>query len=88
MVFSLGRHLNILIIISTQYSKSFLLNPIIRSNIDYLFFSDLNKKNYENIYDIVITQSSIKKFTAKIQEINNNFQFIMYDNHTKDRQQR
>ena len=64
------------------------MNPIIRSNIDYLFFSDLNKKNYENIYDIVITDLSIKQFTHKIQQINNNFQFIMYDNNTKDRQKR
>ena len=88
MVFSLGRHLNLLIIISTQYSKSFLLNPIIRSNIDYLFFSDLNKKNYENIYEIVITDLNLKQFTTKINELNNNFQFVMYDNNTKDRQTR
>ena len=88
MVFSLGRHLNLLIIISTQYSKSFLLNPIIRSNIYQLFFSDLNKKNYENIYEIVITDLNLKQFTTKINEINNNFQFIMYDNNTKDRQTR
>ena len=64
------------------------MNPIIRSNIDYLFFSDLNKKNYENIYEIVITDLSIKQFTAKINQLNNNFQFIMYDNNTKDRQKR
>jgi hypothetical protein len=64
------------------------LNPIIRSNIDYLFFSDLNKKNYENIYEIVITDLSIKQFSAKINQLNNNFQFIMYDNNTKDRQKR
>lgn len=64
------------------------MNPIIRSNIDYLFFSDLNKKNYENIYEIVITDLSIKQFSAKINQLNNNFQFIMYDNNTKDRQKR
>ncbi len=88
MIFSLGRHLNFLCIVSTQYPKSFLLNPVIRGNIDYLFFSDLNRKNFENIYEIVITDLSIKQFANKINEINNNFQFVMYDNKTRDRQER
>ena len=88
MIFSLGRHFNLLCLISTQYAKSFLLNPIIRGNIDYLLFSDLSRKQFENIYDIVITDLNIRNFGDKINEINNNFQFVLYDNKTRDRQKR
>ena len=52
MVFSLGRHLNLLIIISTQYSKSFLLNPIIRSMPDTNFWHySLQLNTYKHILE-------------------------------------
>jgi len=83
-LFSLGRHFYITVIISIQYPK-FILNSVIRNNIDYLFFSELNKKAIEAIYDTVYIDMNIKQFSKFLNDNNNDYQFIFYDNKIKEK---
>ena len=60
-VYSLGRHLFLTIITSVQYPK-YILNGLIRNNIDYLFFCELNQIAMKGIYDMTFTNLKYKQF--------------------------
>jgi len=44
-LFSMGRHLNISLMITTQYLKS--ISPLIRNNTDYLYVGQMNRQSIE-----------------------------------------
>lgn len=86
-VFSLGRHLFLTIIVSVQYPR-YILNGLIRNNIDYLFFSELNPQALKGIYEMTFTNMKIKEFEAFVEENNRDYQFILYNNKERDRNNR
>ncbi len=79
-----GRHYKLGILLSTQWIRG-VVSASIRNNIDFLFFSDINIQALKIIYEIVYTDLDFKSFFKLIDNINNNYTFILYDNHTKDK---
>lgn len=86
-VFSLGRHLFLTVIVSVQYPK-YIINGLIRNNIDYLFFSELNPTALKGIYEITFTNMKYRDFEQYVEENNKDFQFILYNNKERERNNR
>ena len=89
-IFWMGRHYKITIIVSVQFSKM-LVSPLIRNNIDYLFFSQVWNDVMEWLYKSVSTNRLFKNlmdFEIFVDENNDNYQFIYYDNTTHDKNKR
>ncbi|KAL4436491.1 hypothetical protein ABPG74_003057 [Tetrahymena malaccensis] len=63
-VYSLGRHLFLTIIVSVQYPK-YILNGLIRNNIDYLFFSELNQTTLKGVYEMIFIDMTFKEKRQK-----------------------
>jgi hypothetical protein len=81
--FSLGRHYLISIIVLTQYLKK-VLTPLMRANCDNLFFSINNVPSLEVIYEMIVYPKDKKHFINFVKNNTNNYQFIMYDNLSRD----
>ncbi|KAL4463812.1 hypothetical protein ABPG74_005749 [Tetrahymena malaccensis] len=82
-VYSLGRHLFLTIIVSVQYPK-YILNGLIRNNIDYLFFSELNQTTLESMYECINTELDKREFYKFIRENTRDNQFVFYNLHDDD----
>lgn len=78
-LYSLGRHYNISIILLTQYLKN-SLSPVIRNNVDYMFFSINNRNTVDVIYDMVVYPHDRKTFYKFVHENTTDYRFIIYDN--------
>lgn len=81
-LFSIGRHYNITILLSVQFPR-LIVSPLIRSNIDYLFFSQLNNNTLHTIYESISTKSIWKNFNDfedYCENNNDNYKFIFYNN--------
>ena len=83
----MSRHFYLQVCVSVQYPKE-LISSSIRSNIDYLFFSDLNEQALMSCYQSVHVPYNFKTFQKFVDENNTNYQFIFYDSHNPDKQDR
>jgi hypothetical protein len=80
---TMGRHCHITVIVSIQYPKN-LINPTIRANIDYLFFSIVSNDSLVPIHSLIYSHMSIKEFYEFTFKHNKNYQFLFYNNRFKD----
>jgi ABC-type dipeptide/oligopeptide/nickel transport system ATPase component len=81
---NINRHLNLCIILIAQYSKTMFASTSIRSNIDYLLFSNISQQSLEGIYHAIFTEMNMKEFYRFVHQNNKSYNFIMYDNTYKD----
>ena len=84
---TLGRHFKITCICSVQYPKT-LINSSIRNNLDYIIFSDLGEMALKAIYESIHIKMTFKQFQEFVNENNNNYQFIIYNSRTQNRNDR
>lgn len=75
--FSLGRHLNINPVISSQVSNR-VLSPTIKANSDYIFLSRLNRAHIINIWE-AITNMEKAEFISFVEDVNKDYKFICVD---------
>lgn len=81
-LFCVSRHYLITVILSVQYPK-LLVSPLIRGNVDYYFWSQLNNNTLHAIYESIATKALFNNFTQfenYCEKNNDNYKFIMYDN--------
>lgn len=88
-IFTLGRHLNITLILLLQYSKR-ALAPTLRANIDYLFINRLPEDGMRIVYEMVHFAHSFKKFIDFVQSKQKGkpYLFILFDSLTPNDSQR
>lgn len=85
---SFGRHINLYVIISTQYPKD-CVGPSIRNNLDMIFFNDLNFTGIEAIHKAMHISFDLKDIREFVEFINEGQHFfILYDNNEKDKKKR
>jgi len=77
---NINRHLQITIIMIAQYSKTMFANVSIRSNIDYLFWSNVSQQSLEGIFHSIFTRMNLKQFYEFTHENNREFSFLFYNN--------
>ena len=82
-----GRHFKLTVIASVQYPKE-LISSSIRSNIDYLFWSDLNEQALMAVYQSIHVPINFKTFQKFVDAFNTNYQFIFYDSRECDKNKR
>jgi hypothetical protein len=78
-LFTDSRHINISIMVLIQYAKN-VICPIIRNNLDYIFFGVNNKTTTEALFENTIFNGGIKEFMAFLAEHTKNYHFVLYDN--------
>lgn len=84
---TLGRHFKITVILSVQYPKG-LFTSSIRGNINYVFFNDLNYEGEDAIYKTIHIPFKYNEFHNFIDNNNDDYKFIMYDNNEKNKKER
>lgn len=84
---TLGRHFKITVILSLQYPKQ-LCSSSIRNNLDYVIFSDLGEIALKAVYDSIHIPYNFRKFEEYVNVNNHDYQFIMYDSRTQNRNER
>jgi hypothetical protein len=73
-----GRHYHISIVLLSQIANR-LLEPPLRENSDYIFFSRLGQRGLETLWEsIPVIQK--KEFIAFASTHNKDFTFVLYDN--------
>ena len=82
-----GRHFYLTVIASVQYPKE-LISSSIRSNIDYLFWSDLNEQALQAVFQSIHVPMNFKNFNKFVDHNNTNYQFIFYDSRNPDKNDR
>jgi len=82
-----SRHYKISVNVNVQYCKE-LISSSIRSNIDYLFFSDLNEQALMAIYQSIHVPMNFRKFNEFVDLNNTNYQFIFYSSKEPDKSKR
>jgi hypothetical protein len=75
--YSLGRHLNINPILSSQVSNR-VLTPTVKANSDYILLSRLNRQHILNIWE-AITNMEKREFVAFIEDVNKDYKFACVD---------
>ena len=87
--FTLGRHLNINLILLLQYSKR-ALAPTLRANIDYLFINRLPEDGMRIVYEMVHYSGPFKKFLefVKSKQKDKPYLFMLFDSLTSEDSQR
>lgn len=73
-----SRHYHISVILLSQIANR-ILTPAIKENSDYLYFSRINRRGLESIWES-ITNMDKKDFIAFAEKNNKNYSFILYDN--------
>ena len=84
---SKGRHYKLTVIVSVQFPKT-LISPAIRSNIDYLFWSDLNETGLKAVYESITIKQSFKNFVQFVEEHNHSYQFMFFNGKENDKTKR
>ena len=82
-----SRHFKISCICAVQYCKE-LISSSIRSNIDYIFFSDMNENAIQSIYHSIHVPYNFKMFKKFVDDNNTNYQFIFYNSKEPDKSKR
>lgn len=78
LLFSMGRHYYICVIVLVQYTRIVITN-IIRTNIDILLMSDQNDSGMEAMFQCINTAMRKKDFYKFIRDNTINNQFVMYN---------
>ncbi len=86
-VATLGRHLKITCILSSQYPKQ-LVSSSIRNNLSYVLINDLGEQALKAIWECQHIKYSFREFQEFVNEHNNNFTFILYDGITQKKDER
>jgi hypothetical protein len=76
-----SRHYHVSVILLSQIANR-LLTPAIKENSDYLFFSRINRKGLESIWESICNIDK-KDFIAFAEKSNKDYSFILYDNTTQ-----
>ena len=76
-----SRHYHISVILLSQIANR-LLTPAIKENSDYLFFSRINRKGLESIWESICNIDK-KDFIQFAEKSNKDYSFILYDNTTQ-----
>jgi len=76
---TMGRHHSIYVILSCQYPKM-VVSTAIRNNLDNILFNDLNKIAEQALYECMHIPFKYNDLHKFVDDNNNNYQFIMYDN--------
>ena len=82
-----SRHYKLTVICSVQYPKE-LISSSIRSNIDYLFWSDLNEQALISVYQSIHIPINFKTFQKFVDDNNTNYQFIYYNSKEPNKKDR
>ena len=82
-----ARHYKLTVLASVQYPKE-LIGSSIRSNIDYLFWSDLNEQGLQAVYQSIHIPMNFKSFNSFVDANNTNYQFIFYNSRESDKTKR
>ena len=82
-----ARHYKLTVICSVQFPKM-LITTSIRSNIDYLFFSDLNEQGIRAVYESTAIPINFKTFLNLINEHNTDYKFFFYNSKESDKKKR
>ncbi len=86
-VSTLGRHLKITCILSSQYPKQ-LVSSSIRNNLSYVLINDLGEQALRSIWESLHVKYSFREFQEFVNEYNNNYTFILYDGITQKKDER
>jgi len=73
-----SRHYHISVILLSQIANR-VLTPAIKENSDYLFFSRINRRGLESIWESICNIDK-KSFIAFAEKNNKDYSFILYDN--------
>ena len=66
-----------------------MISTKVRGNINYLFLSDINEEILKQIKEIImLPKMNMKEFYNYVNKNNHSFQFIFYDNLTREKDQR
>ena len=84
---TLGRHLKITCILSSQYPKQ-LVSSSIRNNLSYVLINDLGEQALRAIWESIHIKYSFREFQEFVNEHNNNYTFILYDGVTQKKDER
>ena len=84
---TLGRHLKITCILSSQYPKQ-LVSSSIRNNLSYVLINDLGEQALKAIWESLHIKYSFREFQEFVNEHNNNYTFILYDGITQKKDER
>lgn len=76
-----SRHYHVSVILLSQIANR-LLTPAIKENSDYLFFSRINRRGLESIWESICNIDK-KDFIAFAEKSNKDYSFILYDNTTQ-----
>ena len=86
-VATLGRHLKITCILSSQYPKQ-LVSSSIRNNLSYVLINDLGETALKAIYESIHIKFSFREFQEFVNEHNNDYTFILYDGVSQKKDER
>ena len=84
---TLGRHLKITCILSSQYPKQ-LVSSSIRNNLSYVLINDLGEQALRAIWESIHIKYSFREFQEFVNEHNNDYTFILYDGITQKKDER
>jgi len=82
-----SRHYKLTVINSVQFPKH-LITTSIRSNIDYLFFSDLNEQGLRAIYESTSLPIKFNFFIDLVNKYNTDYKFFYYNSKESDKNKR
>jgi hypothetical protein len=82
-----SRHYKLTVISSVQFPKH-LITTSVRSNIDYLFFSDLNEQGLRAVFESIAIPLNFKNFINLVNEYNTDYRFFLYDSKESDKKKR
>lgn len=82
-----ARHYKLTVISSVQFPKQ-LITTSIRSNIDYLFWSDLNEQGLRAIYESISISINFKNFLNLVNEYNTDYRFFLYNSKESNKKER
>ncbi len=82
-----SRHYKLTVISSVQFPKQ-LITTSIRSNIDILFWSDLNEQGLRAIYESISIPMNFKTFLNLVNEYNTDYRFFTYNSKESDKKKR
>ncbi len=81
LLFTRGRHINISIIFISQYLKA-AITPVIRNNIDFCLFSQVNAQGLKLIFDEYNYNLSKQDFYDLFQKATKDYGFLVINNNS------
>jgi hypothetical protein len=81
LLFTRGRHINISIIFISQYLKA-AITPVIRNNIDFCLFSQVNAQGLKLIYEEYNYNLSKAEFYELFKKATTDYGFLLINNNS------